>query len=193
MHIWRLTCLCLTFHWIECLHYAIVLNADIFSPLPTKIYLAVYIANFHFSFPHFLFVHLFLIDLYYFSCQRFMNVSQTTNENTVQCLNLHKEIYLSLWALKYEIFIDLPENIAQIVAMTTENSTVIAPVSLNTITGTNTIIPMANRLHVPGGIMSKSLFCSKWKRKRNWAFLFHKLFISGGNISCKISQHKKKI
>lgn len=99
---------------------------------------------------------------------RFLSFSMPTIR---ECLTNHKNnvitflrtfteelFYLSLWASKCENWIDLPENIAQSVAISTENSTAIAPVSLNTITGTNTIIPMANRLHVPDGIISKSLF-----------------------------------
>lgn len=40
-----------------------------------------------FSFPHFLFVHLFLIDLYYFSCQRFLNYEccKYKSHNAVKC------------------------------------------------------------------------------------------------------------
>lgn len=114
------------------------------------------------TFPHFAFIHIFLIDLYFFffSCQRFMNVLHKP-QTRIKCSNSQRKLFIALNDEIYKIFIDLPENIAQIVAMTTENSTVIAPVSLNTITGTNTIIPMANRLHVPEGIMyimSKSLW-----------------------------------
>lgn len=131
-----------------------------------KFHLVVYIANFHYfssfslhpSLSYRFIVYLFFMPTIY-EC-----FSQTTNENKMFELTT-KIISVALSDEIYEIFIDLPENIAQIVAMTTENSTVIAPVSLNTITGTNTIIPMANRLHVPEGIMSKSLLYTLFEMK----------------------------
>lgn len=58
-----------------------------------------------------------------------------------------------LWK-KWKIKIDLPENVAHIVAINAENSTVMAPVSLYAITCVKIISPIANRLYVPDAIIS---------------------------------------
>lgn len=50
--------------------------------------------------------------------------------------------------------IDLPENVAHIVAINAENSTVMAPLSLYAITCVKIINPIANRLNVPDATRS---------------------------------------
>lgn len=62
--------------------------------------------------------------------------------------------------------IDLPENVAQTVAMNVENSTVMAPVSLYAITCVRIINPMASRLYVPDGIISVILRFYRFKSVR---------------------------
>lgn len=57
-------------------------------------------------------------------------------------------------AIKMEKKIDLPENVAHIVAINAENSTVIAPLSLYAITCVKIISPIAKRLYVPDAIIS---------------------------------------